>query len=140
MAAPQTLHASCVAVEGKGLLILGSSGSGKSTLALDLISRGAALVADDRVILNKGTPPSASAPPQLEGLIEARNVGVLKAQAHGPAPISLAINLDEVETERVPERRVITLLGQNVPLLRGKGHLHLAPSLLQLLKFGRAEV
>ena len=37
----EILHASCVAVAGRGLLIAGASGSGKSALALDLMAFGA---------------------------------------------------------------------------------------------------
>ena len=51
MIAPQgtlIMHASCVAVQGKGVLILGPSGAGKSSLALQLMALGADLVADDR--------------------------------------------------------------------------------------------
>ena len=47
-----TIHATCVAIEGRGVLIVGPSGSGKSDLALRLIDRGAALVADDYTDLN----------------------------------------------------------------------------------------
>ena len=47
-----TLHATCVAVEGRGVLITGPSGSGKSSLALALMAHGARLVADDRVTLS----------------------------------------------------------------------------------------
>jgi len=43
------LHASCVSIDGKGILLLGPSGSGKSDLSLRLIDGGATLVADDRV-------------------------------------------------------------------------------------------
>ena len=41
------LHASTVAIAGRGLLILGASGAGKSALALSLIALGAMLVADE---------------------------------------------------------------------------------------------
>ena len=41
------MHATTVALRGRGLLILGPSGSGKSTLALQLMAVGARLVADD---------------------------------------------------------------------------------------------
>src|ERR1051326_6191249 len=40
------VHASCVAVDGIGVLIRGPSGSGKSDLALRLIAGGADLVCD----------------------------------------------------------------------------------------------
>ena len=39
------IHASCVAIGHKGVLILGDSGAGKSDLALRLIDDGARLVA-----------------------------------------------------------------------------------------------
>ncbi|MEM9638850.1 MAG: hypothetical protein AAGA94_14475, partial [Pseudomonadota bacterium] len=42
------LHASCVACQGRAVLILGRSGQGKSGLALQLMAYGADLVADDR--------------------------------------------------------------------------------------------
>lgn len=46
-----TIHASAVSLAGRGLLILGASGTGKSGLALEMMSRGAVLIADDRVRL-----------------------------------------------------------------------------------------
>ena len=46
MTAAVLLHASCVAVAGRAVLITGPSGSGKSSLALTLLAHGAALVAD----------------------------------------------------------------------------------------------
>src|SRR3546814_9666093 len=49
----ETLHASCVAIGGRAVLIEGPSGSGKSDLALRLIDRGAKLVADDYTILTR---------------------------------------------------------------------------------------
>jgi hypothetical protein len=44
------LHASCVARNGRGLLIAGDSGSGKSTTALSLIQQGWDWLADDIVL------------------------------------------------------------------------------------------
>ncbi len=51
MSDPVNIHASCVAIGNKGVLLLGKSGAGKSDLALRLIDGGAKLVADDRTIL-----------------------------------------------------------------------------------------
>ena len=48
---PDTIHASAVALGPVGLLIMGASGSGKSSLALELMARGAKLVADDQVVV-----------------------------------------------------------------------------------------
>jgi len=45
------LHASCVVIEGKALLLCGQSGAGKSTLALACVHRGAQFLADDVVFL-----------------------------------------------------------------------------------------
>ena len=72
--------ASCVAVEGRAALILGASGRGKSTLALTLMAMGATLVSDDGVVLRRAPDGlTASAPPALAGLVEARGIGLLRA-------------------------------------------------------------
>lgn len=42
-----TLHASCIALEGKGVAFMGDKGAGKSTIAAALIEGGHQLVADD---------------------------------------------------------------------------------------------
>lgn len=43
----EVLHASAVALGGRGLALLGPSGAGKTTLAAHLVARGARLVTDD---------------------------------------------------------------------------------------------
>ncbi|MBR2718400.1 MAG: hypothetical protein IKB78_03765 [Clostridia bacterium] len=50
------LHGSCVAREGKGILLIGDSGVGKSTMARELITRGWRLVTDDvaSIVLKDG--------------------------------------------------------------------------------------
>ncbi|MFZ9450406.1 MAG: HPr kinase/phosphorylase [Alphaproteobacteria bacterium] len=73
------VHATCVAIDGAGILLRGPSGAGKSDLALRLVDGGAALVADDRVDLRRrGTCLVASPPAPLRGLVEARGVGILR--------------------------------------------------------------
>lgn len=134
------LHASCIAHSGRGLLILGPSGSGKSTLALELMAFGAALVADDRTILNvRQGRIIADAPDSIRGRIEARGVGILNAQAYGPVELALAVDLERPEPDRLPPDRHIELMDCRLPLVLGAGQVHLAPMLLQYLIAGRAD-
>lgn len=134
------LHATCVAVDGRGLLILGPSGSGKSALALRLMAHGAGLVADDRTdITLQDRDLIASAPPRLSGLIEARGLGILRADAVGPVPLVLAVDLAQTETERLPPRRSVTILGTPLPLVLGSQQDHFAASVLCYLKGGRQD-
>lgn len=115
------LHASAVAVAGRGLLILGSSGSGKSALALAMIGRGAGLVADDRVeITRRGGALYASAPLAIAGLLEARGVGILRFPAVPEAPVALAVDLDRAPTARMPQPVTITHLGLATELISGR--------------------
>lgn len=134
-----TLHASCVADRGRGLLILGPSGSGKSALALALIGLGAVLVADDQVILRRdGDKLIATCPPALAGLIEARGIGILRAPVVGHAPVALVVDLGIVEADRLPPCRQRDLLGVSVDLVTGPVTPHFAVTLLHLLRHGRA--
>jgi HPr kinase/phosphorylase len=132
------LHASCVAVGGRGLLILGASGSGKSGLALAMMAFGADLVADDRVILTKtGNGLIAKAPERIDGLIEARGIGLLNAHPHGPVPVFCAVDLDQTETVRMPPLRQKTLLGHSVTLLLKVDSPHFPAAMMQYLGKGR---
>ncbi|MCS6892498.1 MAG: serine/threonine protein kinase, partial [Rhodovarius sp.] len=70
------LHASCVALDGAGLLLLGPAGAGKSSLALRLMERGWMLVADDQVLLQAAPALLAAAPAELAGMIELRGLGL----------------------------------------------------------------
>jgi HPr kinase/phosphorylase len=121
-----TLHASAVAIAGRGVLLLGPSGSGKSAFALALIGRGAALVADDRVILTRaGDALVARAPARLGGLIEARGFGILRVPAVPEAPLALAVDLDRPPAARMPHPATITHLGVSIELISG----HKVPNL-----------
>ena len=116
------LHGAAVAIAGRGVLILGASGAGKSALALALIGRGASLVADDRVILERrGDAVIARAPEPLAGLIEARGFGLLRLPAMPEAALALAVDLDRPPAARMPQSVTITLLGREMELICGRG-------------------
>lgn len=118
----EAIHGTAVSCGGRALLILGRSGAGKSALALDMIALGARLIADDLVALSvedgaivAGAPGAA---PAEERLIEARGVGLLRAPASPPAPVALVLDLDQVEEDRLPLKRITRMMGVDAPLLR----------------------
>lgn len=112
------IQASCVAIAGRAVLIQGAPGSGKSSLALALIDRGAVLVGDDGVAVSATDGVlHASPPPNIAGLIEVRNVGLLRRVTAASVPIALALRLDQA-AERLPEHPEQLLLeGVELPCL-----------------------
>ncbi|MCU0906884.1 MAG: HPr kinase/phosphatase C-terminal domain-containing protein [Rhodobacteraceae bacterium] len=137
---PQILHATCVAVDGRAVLILGPSGSGKSSLALSLMALGARLVADDRTIVRPGPDaPVADCPPAIRGRIEARGVGILAADPAPPTPIALVVDLGQPEPDRLPPWRTCTIAGHAVPLVQNCGPGPFAAAIAQYLRGGRID-
>src|SRR5687768_3846596 len=111
-AASLWLHATCVELSDRGIVLLGPSGSGKSDLALRLIDRGARLVADDQLTVERqgdrllGRPAEA-----LAGLLEVRGYGIVKLPWRAPCPLGLAVGLDSVgPLPRLPEPESYDLL------------------------------
>ncbi|OYW58238.1 MAG: serine kinase [Rhodobacterales bacterium 12-65-15] len=138
MTAGDPLYASCVAVGGRGLLILGPSGSGKSGLALALIALGADLVADDQTLLRvEDGALIATCPKPLAGMIEARGVGLLAAPTAASARIALAVDLGQSEDQRLPPRRTVTIRGVAVDLVLRTGFDHFPAALMLYLAQGR---
>lgn len=99
----ETVHATCVAIDGKAVLLMGESGSGKSDLALRLIDRGAVLVSDDYTLIQQdGRRLLARAPVTIAGRMEVRHVGIVKLPFAEDVPVFLAMRLD-AEPERLPD-------------------------------------
>lgn len=99
----ETLHASCIAIGGRAVLIEGRSGEGKSDLALRLIDRGAVLVSDDYTICTRADGALlGSAPPTIAGKIEVRGIGLIDMPHRDRVPIALLVTILE-SPPRMPD-------------------------------------
>lgn len=127
------IHASCVALGRKGVLLLGPSGAGKSDLALRLIDGGAKLVADDRTDLSvQNGKLLASAPATISGLIEVRGLGIVTVPHVKRVPVVLAVRLGHAGA-RLPEGQFYAFEGaQPVPLMTMEGGEASAPAKIRL--------
>jgi HPr kinase/phosphorylase len=138
-AAQGTVHGTAVAVDGRGLLIMGGTGTGKSALALAMMGLGAKLVSDDQTMLSlvKGDVVMTCPNPDLQGVIEARGVGLIRAEASPSAPLTLVVDLDLQETDRLPPRRSVTVLGCVIDLVYGHQSPTFPVALMLQLRHGR---
>jgi HPr kinase/phosphorylase len=100
-ARPTAIHATAVAIERRGLLIVGPSKAGKSRLALALIEISTRrhrirLIGDDRILLSPTAAGLVARPhPRIAGFIERRGLGIV-AMPHAPsAPIVAIVDLGE---------------------------------------------
>lgn len=88
----ETIHASCVAIDGVAVLIEGQSGTGKSDLALRLIDRGAILVSDDYTMLVRQDGSLLARPPaNLAGKMEVRGIGIVEMPHVADVPVGLIV-------------------------------------------------
>ena len=117
------VHASCVALEGRGVLLRGAPGTGKSDLALRLIEGGARLVADDQVALTSAGRVLLAAPPtRIAGLLEVRGIGIVPMEFVSQRPVHLVVDLVAPDrVERMPEAATVEICGHRI------AHLALAP-------------
>ena len=108
--AGQTVHASCVLVGARAVLIRGPARSGKSQLALALIDAVrvgrlpfARLLADDRVRLAVAHGRLiASTPEAIRGLIEVRGLGIRQMEYEPRAVVGLLVDLAASDATRFP--------------------------------------
>ena len=125
----ENLHASCVAIDGRAVLIVGPSGSGKSDLALRLLDRGFTLVSDDRTIVRKaGGRLIATAPDRIKGKLEIRGVGIVEMDVQSDVPVALVVELTS-DIKRMPDdARERLILGTGIPLISVDAMTASAPS------------
>lgn len=124
-------NVSCVAIDGRAVLIEGEPGSGKSSVALALIDRGAVLVGDDGVTLEpRGEQLWALPPPNTAGLIELRNVGLVTLPTCS-APIALVIRLDPAAPRFIDAAERAERAGCPLPLIALDPHSAILPLLVE---------
>jgi len=128
MVSSETLHASCVAIDGRAVLIEGRSGSGKSDLALRLIDRGAKLVSDDYTVLVRERDRLLAQPPAtIAGRIEVRGIGIVEMPHSERVPVALVVCLADT-IDRMPEEgNTRSIAGIAVPSIALNGHEASAP-------------
>ena len=115
------MHATCVDINGSGVLIVGRSGSGKSSLAINLIALGSTLVADDQCeIVKKNNKLSVFKPTSLPTSIEIRGVGLVSVPMAVETSLDWVVNMDEAETQRMPDLQFTEIDGYRIPTIFGK--------------------
>jgi serine kinase of HPr protein (carbohydrate metabolism regulator) len=108
---------SCVAINGRAVMIEGPPACGKSSLALALIDRGAALVGDDGMTLEtRDGRLWACPPPNIRGQLEIRNVGIVELPP-AEAPLALAILLREQAARYVERAETVDIEGFDIPVI-----------------------
>ena len=112
------IHATFISFKDKGILFIGKSGAGKSDLALRMImDYGAILVADDRVnVENIDGKLYGSAPKEIAGKMEIRNIGITDFSYKKKEVINLCVELSENrdELDRLPNNEFADFLGVSV--------------------------
>ena len=140
MSEQQTIHATLVALQNKGVLLKGKSSSGKSDLALRLIqNKKATLVADDIVIITKeSTSVTGRAPQNLQGLLEVRGIGIVRLPFLAEISIDLIVNLQDNEksVERMPKDAYENIFGVEIKQIDLYAKENSAPEKIQIKLFG----
>ncbi|KQM86032.1 aldolase [Sphingomonas sp. Leaf23] len=111
---PPPVHACCVAIDGRAVLIAGPPGAGKSDLTLRLIDGGAVLVSDDYTLLSARDGVLYAAPPAtIAGRIEVRGLGIVERPF--VADVAVALWVEAGTPERMPEAMTRIIAGIALP-------------------------
>ena len=116
----EIVHATAIEIDGKGVLLRGPSGSGKSDLALRLLEAGGVLIGDDRIALSvRDDFVVARVPETIAGKLEIRGLGIVQLPYQAETRVTLVASLVERgEVERLPQKRMVELIGQMVPAIK----------------------
>lgn len=124
------IQASAVAFGDRAVIIRGPSGSGKSALALQLVALGADLIADDGVLLSgHGETLRVAAPDAIKGMIEARQIGLLRLPYMASARPVLVVDMGLQADNRLPPVRNTVINSLRLPLIAGRN----APNLSSVI-------
>ena len=100
-----------------------------------MMALGCSLVADDQTELTlKNGKIIATCPEAIKGQIEAREFGILNADAQNSVEICCCVDLETQETQRLPPERFKEMLGQKLRLFHKPGIALLPYAVLQYLK------
>jgi hypothetical protein len=118
----ENVHATGIVLEGHGVMLRGPSGAGKSLLALSLLdqweARGlaAALVADDRLDLERPVPASSCTRRPIAGLPNCAAAASSAATMSAEAPVHLVVDLVDRLERMVEEHELLTeVMGVALP-------------------------
>ena len=108
----QLIYATAVCWGDDAILLMGESNLGKSDLALRLIDRGATLVSDDQVFMEReGDRIVLSPPAELRGKIELRYLGIYDFEFAERATLRMAIKLGGTIDRFPMDRQIENFLG-----------------------------
>ena len=69
-------------------------------------------------------------------MIEARGLGLITVPHVEAAPLRLVVDMDKIATDRMPEREVEQVLGQEIVLVRRVDAAHFPGAIVALAKGG----
>ncbi|AUB31129.1 HPr(Ser) kinase/phosphatase [Spiroplasma floricola] len=132
--APLTeVHASCINIFGKGVLLIGESGIGKSEITLDLVKTNHLFVGDDRIVITKKSNELYGKSHEiLKNLVEVRGIGIVDvSQTNGyqvileKTKIDLVIELTQFKKNGIDDSERLgnafvgyNILGVDVPYIK----------------------